>query len=296
MIILNEVAEKIQAILNHSDNPVGYNFIVATTGFHLDQISDKQSGGNFIPVFIGSLGGRFNAVPTLLEEEVNIPITFYFPVRFKDDFFALQKYLAEKFVGGYMSYGTNTGYCVSNITPAQYGEIADLDLKEYKTWVENVYQREIEIKEPYMSMNITLYLSSMASDYLYGNSATFTLAYSHNNTTLTDTPTFASGSMQSNSEPAAQQLLGATIPESEGLAVNTAMGTSFAIYYKSNTFYQTLLEKWFGGTLQNLALTLTLTLDTKTYTRTVYIQSVNMPISKGQPITLTITFSKKVSI
>jgi hypothetical protein len=193
MILLNEVAEKLQKILNGTDSETAsfsratdFQFVVATQGFHLDNII-AESGKNFIPVFIATMGGRFNPVSNLGQSEVNIPVTFYFPVRFKNDFFALNEYLADCFVGTQLDYGSITGKCVSNISVSQYGEIQDLDLKQFIDWTQNVYRRTIERAEPYMSMTFTLFLNGSGTftknnetyRYLYGNEAKVTISFTY---------------------------------------------------------------------------------------------------------------------
>ena len=193
MILLNEVAEKLQKILNGTDSETAsfsratdFQFVVATQGFHLDNII-AESGKNFIPVFIATMGGRFNPVSNLGQSEVNIPVTFYFPVRFKNDFFALNEYLADCFVGTQLDYGSITGKCVSNISVSQYGEIQDLDLKQFIEWTQNVYRRTIERAEPYMSMTFTLFLNGTSTftknnetyRYLYGNETKVTISFTY---------------------------------------------------------------------------------------------------------------------
>lgn len=191
MIVLSEVAKKLQNILNGIDSetstierPVSYEFVVATQGFHLDKISDKETGNNFIPVFVSSMGGEYNAIKGLKQANYNIPITLYFPIRFKDNFFILNEFLVECFVGSYLNYGTLSGKCISNISVAQYGEIQDLDLKEFQTWATSLYQREIEVKEPFMSMNFTLYLSTVGDDFVFGNALNVSLSVETPNTIM----------------------------------------------------------------------------------------------------------------
>lgn len=304
MIILNKVAEKLQNILNGTDtevgtngtvvqidNPTDYQFVVATQGFHLDKIYDKDTGRNFIPVFISSMGGAYNPVPNLKQATYTIPITIYFPVRFKEDFFALSDYFASIFVGQKLTYGGEKA--ISNISVSQYGEIQEMDLDQFREWVEEKYRRAINIHEPFMTMNFTLYLSNADSDYVFGNDITASLSYVLNTTTYTDSSlTFADGSLQSHSEPSSEQLLGTN--ESQSLPSGTSYGSSFAVMVKNTTFYQTLIQEWFNGNIQTMSFNLSLSFLNKTFTRTVYLQSVNMPIRKGEIVSMTFAFVKKV--
>lgn len=302
MILLTEVAQKLENILNGNDSettgltrPVDYDFVVETQGFHLDHIQNKTKGKNFIPVFISSMGGSFNPVPALKQATYTIPVIIYFPIRFKDDFFALNEYLVDVFVGTYLNYGTKSGRAISNISVAQYGEIVDLDLKEFATWVTNKYQKTIEIHQPWMTMQFTLYLSTANASFVWGNNATSSLSFTLDTTTYTDTDlTFVQGTVQSSSEPASQQLLDTS--ESDALPVATSYGSGFSIYVKDNDFYKNLVEKWFSGEIQTMEFTFSFTFLGKTFTRICYMQSTNLIVQKGQLTTMTFAFGKRVNL
>lgn len=173
MINLLEVQAKLQEILDSNSNPISqYQFVVETQGFHLDKISDRETGKNFIPVFISTMGGQHNPVPLLHQTEYTIPITFYYPVRFKDDFFLLYDYLVDVFVGQFLTFTSGSARC--NIALPQFGEIQDLDFKEFQTWVGSIYRKEIEVMEPYLSMTVTLFMSSSGSNFIYGDNVKIT--------------------------------------------------------------------------------------------------------------------------
>ena len=175
MIVLDEIALKLSELLNDPlyGNPADFSFVVETAGVHLDTI--KKEDKNFIPVFISSFGGTFNPVPNLKELTATVQVTLYFPVRFKEEFYALNDFLAENLVGKYLNWGSNSGKCVSNISLPTFGEIQNLDLNEFKQWVSSVYRKEISITEPYMSMNFSLYLTSASSSFVFGNDVSLTL-------------------------------------------------------------------------------------------------------------------------
>lgn len=294
MIVLTEVANKLQELLNANEEFNQYEFVVATQGFHLDYVFDKDTGKNFIPVFISSMGGQYNPVENLNEATYTIPVTFYFPVRFKDDFYRLNEYLANCFVGKKINYGLVSGFAISNISVSQYGEIQQLDLKEFKEWVGSIYKLPIEVLEMWMSMTFTLYLSTASEDYVWGNDATISLSTTIDNETYTDdNVTFAESSLQSQSQPTSQQALGET--EVEGIPFGTSYSNSFSVYIKDNNFYNKVIEKWFNGDIQTIRFSLTLTLLDKQYERTCYIESVNMPIRKGQLVTITFTLAKALA-
>lgn len=309
MIILSEVAQKIEKILNGSDsevtaaNPTGFYFQVETEGFHIDHIEKADKSGNFIPVFISSLGGQFNPVKGLKQGSYSFPVVFYFPVRFKEAFFALGDFLVDAFVGTILNYGDISGKAVSNISAPQFGEIQDLDLGQFKKWVDSTYQKPIEVMEPYLTMQITLFLSNAAAGLVYGNDVKVDLSFTYNNNTYTlEDIDWDGASLQSNSQAQSEQE--EETNEADGIPFGTAYGSSFKVYPNLNLkakntdvyFYKELLKAWLSGNIQEVECEVTFTIagDSELkYTRQCFIQSIISPIEKGQILSLTLTFSKK---
>ena len=299
MIILTEVAQKLENILNGNDNevlltnPTDYEFVVLTQGFHIDKVADTNSHKNFIPVFVSTMGGQFNPVEGLYQANYTIPVAIYFPVRFKDDFFILQDFLANAFVGRNLNYGTLSGKAISNISVSQFGEIQGLDFKEFSQWVESNYKRPIEVREMWMSMSFTLYLSNAGSGFVFGNDVVSTLSFTKDNETYTDSPAFNQANIQSQSQSVSQQRVGAT--ESESIPFGTTYGSGFSVYVKDNDFYRELIASWFDGTIQTLRITFTITFLSKTFTRLCYVESMNLVMNKGELTTITFAFAKALS-
>lgn len=315
MIILTEVAQKIDNILNGRDsetsaftNPTNLSFLVQTEGFHIDEIKKPDKSGNFIPVFISSLGGQFNPVKGLKQGSYSIPVVLYYPVRFKDAFYSLAEYLADVFVGTYLNYGTISGRAVSNISVPQYGEIQDIDFNEFEKWVGTNYKMPVETMEKYMSMTFTLFLSNAAPGLIYGNNIKVDFSFTYEETTLSVSDINWDGaSLQSNSQPQSEQEEGTN--EADSLPFGTAYGASFRIYPNLNTpanestqetpvyFYKELLKVWLNGNIQELECKVKFTFGGDpdlVYERDCFIQSIITPIEKGEILALTLTLSKKV--
>ena len=292
MVLLTEIATKLTELLNSATGFEQYQFEVETEGFHIDHIYDKTTGKNFIPIFISSLGGEHNPIPNLKESTYSIPVTFYFPVRFKNDFFLLNEFLENTFIGKQINYGTHTGTCLSNISVTTYGEIQNLDMKEFKDWVGSTYKQPIEVMEMWMTMTFTLYLSTVGSTFKYGNDGAISLTYG---THTDNSVVFDDFSIQSMSEPATQQILDAAVPESSGLVANTSYSNGFKVYYKSNAMYKAILKDWFDGKHQNMEFTLTFTFDGQTFSRTCFLMSVNGIFKKGAVVTLTLALGKSIN-
>lgn len=311
MIILSEVATKLEKILNGSDsetsgitNPTDFYYQVETEGFHIDHIKRPDKAGNFIPVFISSMGGQFNPVKGLKQGSYSFSLVFYFPVRFKEQFYALGDFLVDAFVGTILNYGTISGSAVSNISVPQFGEIQNLDFNEFKKWVQERYEKPIEVMEPYLTMQLSLYLTSSAQGLLYGNDFTTDLSFTIGETTYTLEDVDTDGaSLQSNSQTQSEQEEGTN--ESDSLPFGTTYGASFKVYpnleklAKNETnkyFYRELLKVWFEGGIQEVECDLTYKIknyNELTFVRRCYIQSIVAPIEKGQLFSLTLTFAKK---
>lgn len=298
MIILTEVAQKIENILNGNDTETtalgranDFDFKVECQGFHMDRIFNRKEGKNFIPVFVSSMGGQYNPVKGLKQGTCNIPITFYYPVRFRDDFFAINDFLVSVFVGSILNYGTISGKAISNISFPEFGELVDTDMKQFKQWVSSEYGETIDVMEKWMSMTITLYLTTADADLVWCNDITTTLKLEG---TLLESENliFANSSIQSQTNSSNEQLMDAS--EVHGLPYGASYGSSITVYVKNNSFFQYLLEQWFLGTVQSLRLTLRTTVLSKTFERYCFIESINMPIVKGELLTMTLTFAKGI--
>ena len=318
MIILSEVAKKLEKILNGVDtevttaNPTSFYYQVETEGFHIDHIEKVDKSGNFIPVFISSLGGQFNPVKGLKQGSYSFPIQFHFPVRFKKDLFALGDFLVDVFVGSIFNYGEVSGKAVSNISAPQFGEIQDLDLKQFEKWANEIYKKPIEIMEPWLSMTITLFLSNAAPGLIYGNDVRVDFSFTYDGKTYTlEGVDWDGGSIQSTSQAQSEQEEGSN--EADGLPFGTAYGSSFKIYPNllkqakespatptpqnpAIYFYKELLKIWFSGNIQETECNITFTIANDNelkYTRKCFIQSIMAPIEKGQIFGLTLSFTKK---
>ena len=224
MIILSEVALKLEELLNDSNNPLSdpYTFKVETEGFHIDHIEKADKSGNFIPVFISSMGGQFNPVKGIKQGSYVIPIVFYFPVKFKKDFFALGDYLVETFVATKLNYGPNSGDAVSNISAPHFREIQDLDLKQFEKWVEDKYSKPIDVMEPYLSMQINLYLTNSAEGLIYGNDIKIDFSFKG--------PEGIEYEIEDIDWDGASLQEDAEVPETQAFPFGTSYGSSFKIY------------------------------------------------------------------
>lgn len=290
---LDSIVTLISNVLNNITNTDSHRYDdfyydVQSTGFHADTAMIQKQGRNIIRVFVSQMGGSYNPVQGLGEVTLAIPITFYFPVRFKEEFFYLDEYLHNYFVG------RSIDGKIANLSVASYGEIQNLDFKEFKQWADNLYKMPIEVMEQYLSMTVTLYLSSVNEGYLYGNEVTASLSWDNKTMALT----FVDGSVQTNSNSVDDQVLGTK--QALGLPYGVAFGSSFAFYLTNTTECKDFMTKWKTHWFEDEAITLTIRIPSLgtgnnpfTITKSCYLRSLMLPITKGQPLKATISLSPR---
>lgn len=324
MINLKDMAEKLDSVLNGTDTEIpsgltapsndNYFFKVFSQGLYLSNLSDKNSGKNFIPVIIGGFGGENNPVADLGEKDRNATIEIYFPVRLKDEMFEIEDYLNDVFVGRELTFGSQKAVC--NLSPAQFGELQDFDFNMFKEWVETNYLQTIEKMETYMAMTITLYISSAknvgsSGGFVYGNAYSYALSISIADEDeesgyrqiFNDSPVFVGGIDNATSSPASQQILGDS--SANGLAITTAYTKQITFYYKDTEDYAELLNAYLGRHIQDLKVEITSSFDLPgaeeaqillNWDREYYVTDMTFNFTKGQLVTVTITLGDLLEI
>ena len=317
MINLETMAQKINKILNGTDaeipsglvSPANDNFFFRTfsEGLYLSDVADNNTGKNFIPVVVGAYGGENNPVAGLGEQDRNVLIQILFPVRFKQQMYALEDYLDEVFVGKELTFGSQKAVC--NLSPAQYGELTDFDFNEFNNWVENTYLQKIEKMETYMAMTITLYISTAKNvgsenGFVYGNSYSYSFSIGTKingvyTPSMTDSaPVFVDQADSSSTQIASQQLLGEK--HSKGIGVATSYVKTIEVYVKNNADYVWLINKYLDRDLQGLMVQVVETygIGTPNPTKTAYyvLNDVSMVKTKGELMSITLTLGDLLEI
>ena len=279
MIELEDVAIQLENLLNSAEGFEQYEFNVETTGFHLDHIYNKETGKNFIPVFLSTMGGQHNPVPNLKQTDANIQVTFYYPVRFKKDFFRLNDFLINTFVGKFIAFGQQKARC--NISLPQYGEIQDLDLNEFKKWVDQLFHKTISVMEPYQSMTITLYMATVGSDFIWGDNVKISQIQVYNGTTKIlddENPVILERADIETCENASQQALDEKYIK--GYPANLGVTKEIPLMVKNNKGYADLIKAiWKDKDTQTLKVTLV----------------ENMPFDYGEETTFSVTETYYIS-
>ena len=340
MITINQIATELENILNQTSGnvPEGVKppfdglFAVRTEGYVLDHVHDFETGKNFFPVFLGAMTGDFNPIPDLEQIDMEVPVSIYFPVRFKDKMLEMQEFLNKVFVG--RAIGFNQGedgkygqYAVCNISMAELGEITTLDvdqfgnsiLKGLNQFIQEQYKMPVSSSEPWICLTFSLYLATMKGALstdegatIYGNAYQVSLAYGENEETIsTDNVAIAysataetqQGFRLLNDSPTNNELMGTS------LAVTSAISYTFEAVIKRNKFWNAILSDMMSGKLNandfHLQIKLLSAYASSTssdyadfsmaYTDVV-LTNLTTNVGINEPMTIEFTFSPKAEV
>ncbi len=277
MITINQIAIELENILNGTSGnipegatmPFDGLFGVRTEGFVLDHVHDYEAGRNFFPVFLGSLGGDYNPIPDLEQIDMNVPVSIYFPVRFKDRMLEMQDFLNKVFVG--RAIGFNQGedgkygqYAVCNISIAELGEITDLDVDQYgnsilkglNEFIAEQYRMPVKTNEPWICLTFSLYMATMKDALstadgapIYGNAYQVFIQYADwKEIVTTDGIAVALGASTESQQGFA---LGNGVSERLGTAyaVTSALSYTLECPVRRNAFWHEVMSQMMKGTL-----------------------------------------------
>lgn len=314
MINLETIAKKLDDVLNGIDtdipnglvNPVTNDafFKVFSEGLYLSTIADYNVGKNFFPVIVGAYGGENNPVEGLGEQDRNVLMQILFPVRFKEQFYELEDYLDQVFVGRLLTFGSQKAVC--NLSPAQFNELQDFSFNEFNKWVETTYKQPLDRTETYMAMNITLYLSTaknvgIEGGFIYGNSYHTELRFYYDDTfdnySEDKNPIFVQANPTTNISPASQQILEENY--ARGMPQSAAYSRQITLYCKTTEFYAVLINKYLNRQYQNIIFEIKDSYDfnvsgistVESTPKLYYVSDIIINASKGELMTITLTLA-----
>lgn len=278
MITIKEIAVELEEILNGTsgnvpstaERPFEGLFAVRTEGYHLDNVTDYETGKNFFPVFLGEPTGEFNPISGLEQQDIEVPVSIYFPIRFKDKMLDMQKFLADVFIGRAIGFGQDddgnfTQYGVCNISIAELGEITDMDvdqfgnsiLKGLNEFIEEQYKMPVHTGEPWICLNFSIYIATMKGalskedgSAIYGNAYEATLFYQDwQEVVATDGITISLGA-QTESQQGFELSTGTADTESTSLATTNATSFTFEAVVKRTAFWHAVMSALVKGKLK----------------------------------------------
>ena len=293
-IQITDLASWFEDLLNNGENvPIDLYFKVAINGFHIDNVIDKSEGKNFIPIFLRQIGGKYEPIQGVPKYDASYEFTFYFPVRFREQFFALNNWLASQLVGQIQAVDEyKETPLLFTMDVATFGEINTIDLTQFKEWVETTYQKPINVSENFMSMTINVYCSYVNG--FWGNDLSdITLVMTHKTTSAIKTLNFKwlQNSFSVNNTPSSQQLLGV-----DKYAKNIVSITANTYSFKLLLDDKELLRMFFANQLNDYTYQLQFdclsTYGTSgiEFDKEVILLDAQPNITYGEPITMTLTF------
>lgn len=277
MITIKNIATELEDILNGTSanvpesatRPFEGLFAVRTEGYHLDNVTDYQTGKNFFPVFLGEPTGEFNPIAGLEQMDMEIPVSIYFPVRFKDKMLDMQEFLANIFIGRAIGFNLTDGkygqYAVCNISIPELGEITDMDvdqfgnsvLKGLNEFIEEQYKMPVNTAEPWICLTFSLYLTTMKNALstengatLYGNAYEVSCTYQDWTETMeTDGITISFGA-QTESQQGFELETGTADTQSKSYATTNATSFTFEAPIKRTAFWFQIMHALLQGKLK----------------------------------------------
>ena len=278
MITINQIATELENILNRTSGnvPEGVKppfdglFAVRTEGYVLDHVHDFETGKNFFPVFLGSMTGDFNPIPDLEQIDMEVPVSIYFPVRFKDKMLEMQEFLNKVFVGRAIGFnqkpnGRYGQYAVANISMSELGEITNLDvdqfgnsiLKGLNQFISEQYKMPVSSSEPWICLTFSLYLSTMKGALsedtdapLYGNAYYVFLQYGDWKEIVTTDNVAVAYSATTETQQGFALGTGESEGRSSSFGVTNAISYTFEAVVRRNAFWNEILTELFKGELR----------------------------------------------
>lgn len=309
MIELNELQTKLANIFNEIDTEItidnpckSFYFSVLTYGTHLDSVANKTIKKNVIPVYIANMEGEIEPIPTLNEQDLTYTVYIYFPIAYKDNFFAFGNYLMDVFNGKTLNFGANSGKAICALKPPELQEIQQYDFNEFKSFINENYNLPIEKSAQYGVMHFELYAHQVANlgktnGFLIGNQIKHKLSFEYGGKIYEEDLITTSAARNLTSETVEQQ--GFNDYQTEAVAKNTTYINSVEAYVRENDFWLKFIELYETGLLQNITFKYTRTYEFSdknvSYTFKSLLTQCPSEDSLGEVKTFTFAFAKKIS-
>lgn len=301
-MLITDIQEMLQKVLNGQeddapDRPFDYVFMVGTPVSYLEKITnDNYVDGNYLPVFINNLTGKYTADKTK-ELNASCDVTIYFPLELKNDITKITDYLEEMFVGEYRNIGNKRVLC--NMSFPNMGGMEQIDVERFNEWVYNTYNVKFRATEPYMSITFQLFfLSTTGDDFSYGKDYVISLAIDTNlGTHFEEELPIISFGINYQANTSTQQILGV---DREGYSMVSTSVVGFSILFaeEDKPLIRILKELIINGSIGNAPVTLKIkdVKHTKTYQFDCVVVSCSIPVTPTGINQINISLGKRILI
>lgn len=286
--------------INISDYVSGFEFKVLTYASYLDNISNFNTLKNFLPVYISDPQGTVEPIPYLQETNSQYTITIFFPLKYKEELNKLNEYFVDSFAGRMLNF-SKSGNALCSLNLPTFGEVQDLEFKQFKDWIGEYYQMNVLQTDKWCSYSFVLYFHQLKGlgekgGFILGNQFEYTLSFKYGNQTYIEKVDLASAARNYTADPMSEQILDDL--ETLSLNKNSIYADSVCVYVKNSDFWNTFNDLYELGKLQNIIFTLTKTYlyNGKSYERALILTSCPQNIALGVVMTYTLTYFKKASV
>ena len=309
MIDIQDLQLKLSNMLNGKDQPnainisdyvSGFEFKVLTYASYLDSISNFNTLKNFLPVYISDPQGTVEPIPYLQETNSQYTITIFFPLKYKEELNKLNEYFVDSFAGRMLNF-SKSGNALCGLNLPTFGEVQDLEFKQFKDWIGEYYQMNVLQTDKWCSYSFVLYFHQLKGlgekgGFILGNQFEYTLSFKYGNQTYSEKVDLASAARNYTADPMSEQILGDL--ETLSLNKNSIYADSVCVYVKDTDFWNTFNDLYELGKLQDTIFTLTkkYLYNGKSYERELILTSCPQNIALGVVMTYTLTYFKKASV
>lgn len=309
MIDIQDLQLKLSNMLNGKDQPnainisdyvSGFEFKVLTYASYLDSISNFNTLKNFLPVYISDPQGTVEPIPYLQETNSQYTITIFFPLKYKEELSKLNEYFVDSFAGRMLNF-SKSGNALCGLNLPTFGEVQDLEFKQFKDWIGEYYQMNVLQTDKWCSYSFVLYFHQLKGlgekgGFILGNQFEYTLSFKYGNQTYSEKVDLASAARNYTADPMSEQILGDL--ETLSLNKNSIYADSVCVYVKNSDFWNTFNDLYELGKLQDIIFTLTkkYLYNGKSYERELILTSCPQNIALGVVMTYTLTYFKKASV
>ena len=301
-MLITDIQEMLQKVLNGQedsapDRPFDYIFMVGTPVSYLEKITnDNYADGNYLPVFINNLTGKYTADKTK-ELNASCDVTIYFPLELKNDITKITDYLEEMFVGEYRNIGSKRVLC--NMSFPNLGGMEQIDVERFNEWVDNTYNVKFRATEPYMSLTFQLFfLATTGDDFSYGKDYIISLAIDTNlGTHFEEELPILSFGVNYQANTSTQQILGVD-KEGYSLVSTSVVGFSILFAEEDKPLIRILKELIINGSIGNAPVTLKIqdVKNNKTYQFDCVVVSCSIPVTPTSINQINISLGKRIDI
>lgn len=298
MIDLTELAIKLKNILNGVDsettgivNTIGdYYFNVQTYGEHLDSI--VKNNKNTIPVYIGSVEGEIDPIPNIKYVSYEYKIYMYFPLSKKEDFFRLQDFISQVFVGKILNIGVQSKSALFNISIPEIEEIERLNFNQFQEWTENMFSLPVDTTELWCSLSFSLFASQYGDDkIILGNESSLSIDLNIDGVDYTYDLLWTGFETAFNADIASQQLIGEY--QTSSVIKNSSTGHRLSFLIKKEDKYVKIIEKILNGEMAQVIGTLNIKINNFiNISKKVLISDATLSINYGEPLSVVLTLTR----